>query len=140
MAIQKGPATVALLFLAGLMLRAWGAHAAAPSPAFHKCINTHTTNLAWSQCSDQEISRQEQLLSQAWETTFATMKRFSPQAAALLLQEQRAWVHYKDAACQYYASGAFGREGQVLDYGACKAALISQRIDDLTDLAKDADQ
>ncbi|HZT88914.1 MAG TPA: lysozyme inhibitor LprI family protein [Stellaceae bacterium] len=130
----------ALLFFAGLMLRACVAHAAEPSPAFTKCINTHTTNLAWSQCSDQEISRQEQRLSQAWKTTFAAMKHHSPKAAALLLQEQHAWVRYKNAACQYYASGTFGEEGKALDYGACKAALITQRIDDLKDLAKDADQ
>jgi uncharacterized protein YecT (DUF1311 family) len=134
------PATAAVRLLVGLMLWACAAYAAEPSPAVNKCINTHTTNLAWSQCSDQEIARQEQRLSQAWKTAFSAMQNFSPKAAALLLQEQRAWVHYKDAACQYYASGAFGEEGKALDYGACKAAVIAQRIHDLNDLAKDADQ
>lgn len=32
-----------------------------------------------------------------------------------------------------YANGDFGREGQVLHWGACRSAVVGQRADDLED-------
>ena len=63
------------------------------------------------------------------------MKKVSAQAAQSLLQEQRAWIQFKDAACKYYASGEFGREGQVLSFGACKGSIIADRVATLNVLA-----
>jgi uncharacterized protein YecT (DUF1311 family) len=39
------------------------------------------------------------------------MKKRPVRAAQTLLDAQRVWVKFKDAACLFYASGDFGREG-----------------------------
>ena len=54
------------------------------------------------------------------------------------LEEQRLWVKWKDASCTFYSDGqAFGREGQVLSYPACRAAVILQRTQFLEKFGKD---
>ena len=44
-----------------------------------------------------------------------------------LLEEQRAWIAFKEASCRFYASGSFGREGQVLSVPVRRAGIIAQR-------------
>jgi uncharacterized protein YecT (DUF1311 family) len=65
------------------------------------------------------------------------MKKVSNQSAQSLLDEQRSWVKFKDSACTFYNSGDFGREGQMLRYGECKASIVAQRVKALTGLATD---
>jgi len=43
------------------------------------------------------------------------------------LAEQRKWNIYKESSCLFYANGDWGRQGQVLDYAACRAEVIQER-------------
>ncbi len=113
--------------LLGLLL-ALGA-AKAQSPEWQKCVDATKTNVVWAQCGDAEIKRQEARLNAAWKKAFACFDGEAMAAAKQsFLEEQRLWVKWKDASCDFYSDGqAFGREGQVLSYPACRAAVIQQR-------------
>ena len=107
------------------------------SPEYQQCVVATDTNDGWAQCSDQEIERQEGRLEAVWNETFTLMKKIAPKSAEMLLDEQRAWVKYKDGACNFYGSGDFVREGQVISLGRCKAQNIADRIEALSQLAKE---
>jgi uncharacterized protein YecT (DUF1311 family) len=128
--------TVALLSL-GLL--AWVGAAKAQSPEWQKCVSATKTNVEWAQCGEAEIKRQEARLNAAWKQAFAC---FDGEAMAAskqsFLEEQRLWVKWKDASCDFYSDGqAFGREGQVLSYPACRAAVIQQRSQFLEKFGKE---
>ena len=50
-----------------------------------------------------------------------------------LLTEQRLWIAYKDRSCQWWLNER-GREGQVIHYPLCRAAVIENRIQILASL------
>jgi uncharacterized protein YecT (DUF1311 family) len=113
-----------------------GANAAELTPDYAKCIEGNETNVGWGQCSTDEIKRQEAFLAAAWKAAAARMKEMSPKGFAALLDEERQWIKLKDLACSYWGNGDFGREGQVLQFGSCKATLIAERVAYLKDLVK----
>lgn len=107
--------------------------AASPTTAlsadYKRCVDAHTTNRDWAVCGDQEIARQEAEVTDVWKAAYAAMKQNDPKAADDLLREQRAWIRFKDSACDYYYDDKMtGRESQVLDFAICKASLIAERI------------
>jgi len=108
-------------------------HQASADP-YSDCIDANATNAAWADCTETELKRQEALLTAAWKKASQSMKRFSEEGFKMLLEEQRAWIRYKDKACAFFGAGLFGREGTVLHYGSCMAKIISGRTSDLTSL------
>jgi uncharacterized protein YecT (DUF1311 family) len=126
--------SVAALVLSGSIYAAFGADL---SKEYTECLNSMTTNVQLEECSKQEIDRQEKSLTEAWKETYATMKKISERAAQTLLDEQRAWVKFKDAACLFFLSGDFDREGVVLRFGVCRAPIIAQRVEALKALMQD---
>ena len=111
----------------------------AQSKEWHSCIDGTKTNVEWAQCGEAEIDREEARLNSAWKQAFACFEGAEMAASKqAFLDEQRLWVKWKDASCNfYYADQAFGREGQVLDYPACRAAVIVQRTQFLQRFGKD---
>ena len=111
------------------------AHSAELSKQYSNCLNTTSTNVDWSACSNAEIDLQEKILKKVWKNVSKEMKTYSNDAFVALLDEQRAWIKYKDSACTYYTSRTdddtptFGREGMVLHYGACVASIIAERVE-----------
>lgn len=114
------------------------------SNSYEKCMKDKKTNQEWQNCTNQEVLLQEKLITKAWEDV---KKYFKDNEEIIdsfdeLLNEQRVWVKYKDAACEYYLAEAkdgrlvYGREGVVLHYGICKALVISDRVFYLQDLKK----
>ena len=126
---------------------AWGllaallaaSHAGAQSPELQKCVAGTKTNPEWAQCGEAEIKRQEARLNAAWKKAFACFDGESMAASKQsFLEEQRLWVKWKDASCGFYSDGqAFGREGQVLSYPACRAGVIQQRTQFLEKFGKE---
>ena len=57
-----------------------------------------------------------------------------------MIAEERAWVTYKEKSCALYANGDFGRDGQVLSWGACRSAVVGHRADELEDLIDELNQ
>jgi uncharacterized protein YecT (DUF1311 family) len=117
----------------------WASGAAAQSPELRKCIDSTKTNPDWSQCGEAEINRQEARLNAAWKQAFACFDSAEMSASKQdFLDEQRLWIKWKESSCKFYFEGqAFGREGQVLSYPACRAAVISQRTRFLEKFGKD---
>ena len=128
-----------VLLATGLVLVLDAGRASAQSPEWQKCIDATKSNMEWAQCGEAEIKRQETRLNAAWKQAFAC---FDGEAMAAskqsFLDEQRLWVKWKDASCNFYADGqAFGREGQVLSYPACRAGIIQQRTKFLEKFGKE---
>ncbi len=123
--------------IAVFCLAASTAHA--QSADWQKCVDSTKSNMEWAQCGEAEIKRQEARLNAAWKQAFACFEGDAMTGAKQsFLEEQRLWVKWKDASCNFYGDGqAFGREGQVLSYPACRAAVIQQRTRFLEKFGKD---
>lgn len=110
------------------------APAMAPKPAewhydgdaeYRRCIDqSDGTNVAFGACGGALIAREDVRLNAAWKRVYAPDRETK---LPDLLDEQRAWIRFKDTSCNFYASGSFGREGQVLSYPVCRAGIIAQR-------------
>ena len=102
---------------------------------YDKCIDASDgTNMAWGQCGSQWMERADKAMNTAWKELRKTV---DGDTAKALLDEQRAWNAYKEKSCLFYASGDFGREGQVLSYPACRAGVIEARTSDLKSYLSD---
>jgi len=112
------------------------------------CINRTSSNSDWDDCGVAEINRQEARLNSAWQKAlllFDGTDQTSRDAKASLIEEERLWIKWKDAACKFYypskpgdaSEGWAGREGEVLHAPGCKAAIISERATFLEDLVID---
>jgi uncharacterized protein YecT (DUF1311 family) len=112
----------------------------AQSTDWKKCVDATKTNFEWSQCGVAEINREEERVGAAWRKAFAC---FADSAAMKIakqkfLDEQRLWIKWKDASCNFYGEQeAFGREGSVLHFPQCRASVIIQRAEFLETFGKD---
>lgn len=106
------------------------------SEEYSKCLASTDTNADWSACATAELDRQEKQLTKAWDGAAAATKENSAESFQRLLDEQRAWIRYKDAACRYFSLVEFGRESQVLHFGICKARVIAHRVGELESLTE----
>lgn len=107
-----------------LVLSGLAGHALADDD-YDRCISdSDGTNAAWSECGGAWLEREDARLNEAWKRVFSG---FAGQSKADLLAEQRAWIAFKEASCLFYASGDFGREGQVLSFPSCRAGVTAER-------------
>ncbi|MDY0881932.1 lysozyme inhibitor LprI family protein [Dongia soli] len=119
---------IAAVFLAGTVL--WLAEGAAIPVAkaddiYDRCIDqSDGTNAAWSQCGAAFIKRADDNLNATWKRVYGAA---GGQTKQDLLAEQRKWNSFKETSCRFYANGDWGRQGQVLDYAACRAGVIEER-------------
>ena len=98
---------------------------------YMKCVDSTSTNPEWAGCGEVYLKDLDGALNAAWKKAYASLDGPS---RTQLLQEQRAWIKFKDASCQFYANGSFGREGQVLHFYGCRSAILKARISDLQGL------
>lgn len=75
-------------------------------------------------CGAAWVEREDRRLNAAWTIL---MTKVDADTKASLLAEQRAWIAFKDKACEFYVTGDYGQNGQMLDYPACRAEVIAQR-------------
>jgi uncharacterized protein YecT (DUF1311 family) len=123
--------------LAGALLSAGPASA---DDAYMKCIDNTSTNPEWAGCGEIYLKRLDDALNVAWKKAYESI---DGESRAQLLQEQRTWIKFKEASCQFYMNGSFGREGQVLHFYGCRGPVIKARISDLNgiyDLAHEGDE
>ena len=107
-----------------LVLAATASVAMADDP-YDRCIDqSDGTNAAWSQCGAAFIKRADDDLNATWKRVYGAANGQTKQD---LLAEQRKWNTFKEASCRFYANGDWGRQGQVLDYAACRAGVIAER-------------
>jgi len=127
-----------LLGLLGIILWAAGVQAqqgGKPAPAkssYDGCMERAFTNVEMQDCGSAELKRQEARLAATWKAAYASLMVDSVategerQARQALLEEQRAWIQYKDSSCNHWQHG-YGREGQVIDFYGCRIAVIKER-------------
>ena len=109
-----------------LVLGVLSVPALAADDEYRRCIDkSDGTNVAWSECGYAMLKRADDRLNAAWKTAIAAMPGEASRKA--LLDEQRAWIAYKEKSCTLYAGDDFGREGQVLSYPGCRADVIDAR-------------
>ncbi|MDQ8156984.1 MAG: DUF1311 domain-containing protein [Gemmatimonadota bacterium] len=103
---------------------------------YQACLNRANTNSDFSDCGGTELRRQEARLAATWRAVLAT---FEPDSGnpelpeeikkhqAAILAEQRAWLRFKTLSCMHWTE-AMGREGVVLHFPSCRAAVIADRV------------
>ncbi len=121
-----------LVLLSGALLMA---NAPSASDEWQKCVNSTVTNPDWASCGIDYLKRLDGELNVVWKKAYAALG--DPQSRAQMLEEQRAWLKFRDASCQFWANGQFGREGQVFHFAACRGAIIEARITGLKDMTID---
>ena len=93
---------------------------------YQRCVDAAgATNAAWSECGARWIERADAELNATWKDLRPILEGDAAQA---MLHEQRAWNAFKEKSCLFWASGEFGREGQVINYPACRAEVIEARV------------
>ena len=127
-----------LLGLLGIILWAASAQAqqrAKPAPAkssYDVCMERAQTNVDYQDCGSAELKRQEARLAATWKAAYASLIVDSEvtdeerQARQALLEEQRAWIRYKDLSCLHWQHG-YGREGQVIHFYLCRINVLKER-------------
>jgi uncharacterized protein YecT (DUF1311 family) len=113
--------------ITGLLVLASAASASADN-AYSKCIDKTSTNPEWQECGEVYLKRLDDTLNTSWKKAYASLEG---ESRAQLLEEQRAWIKFKETSCRFYANGSFGREGEVLHFYGCKAEVLKARISDL---------
>ncbi|MGY6246113.1 lysozyme inhibitor LprI family protein [Bosea thiooxidans] len=102
---------------------------AAADEAYKRCIDgSDGTNSAWGACGGEWVAREDAKLNAAWKRLYEAS---GAETKKDLLDEQRAWNAFKEKSCRFYGNGDFGREGQVLQFPACRAEVIAQRTEAL---------
>jgi uncharacterized protein YecT (DUF1311 family) len=115
-----------------LVALAWAGPARADG-AYSHCIERSSGNLQQARCGEAYLWRLEVALNAAWKRTEAALNTRSRKE---LLEEQRAWLKFRDSSCLFWANGSFGRDGQVIRFFECRAAITAARVSDLNRVAK----
>jgi uncharacterized protein YecT (DUF1311 family) len=119
---MKAMIAPALGFFAAALM--WASPASADD-AYSQCIDHTSTNPEWAGCGEAYLRRLDSALNAAWKKANASV---DGQSRKDLLAEQRAWLKFRDSSCLFWANGSYGREGQVLHFYGCRAAVIEARI------------
>jgi len=94
-------------------------------------------------CAGKELDRADAGLNAAWKQAMAGARRDdadrlppgAPPRAGLLLDAQRKWIAYRDAACEAQSTLFYGGTGQTLLGTTCLTKLTQQRTADLREFA-----
>ena len=100
--------------------------------AWATCIDrSGGTNLEWGKCTGAEVDREDRILNATWKRVSALA---DGKTRVDLIAEQRAWLKYKEVSCNMWANGDWGRQGQVLSWGMCRAGVIATRVQELREI------
>lgn len=119
------------------------------SDDYRKCAAAAQDNPAQSQCSTQEIDRQEAKLAAALKEARVLLKRDNasahednpmmaiPDSVKQFDTAQDAWQKYRAVACEVYKNAAWGRETFTVSYPLCVAQVIAERTQAVQGLIKE---
>lgn len=91
------------------------------------CTNAITQG-EMNQCAAQEKKAADDELNRLYKQITARLKD-NPEAKQLLVKAQRAWIGFRDAECNFSASGVEGGSVYPLIYGNCVTALTKARVE-----------
>ncbi|MCH2497369.1 MAG: DUF1311 domain-containing protein [Erythrobacter sp.] len=122
--------TLASLSVSSLLLGLSATSAKADS-YLDKCIAAGSGSSSHHyKCATEFMAREDKALNQTWRRVYGSLDDGIAKTA--LLEEQRAWIKYKDASCELYEDSAqFGSIGWSVSRPMCKIKVIQQRIREL---------
>ena len=95
------------------------------------CLDTAQTNPEFAACSATKIKQADSRMTVAWRSLLADAGGSKTADGQLLLNEQRAWIAFREKACREFFGPQAGREAQVLHGPLCIANIIEDRAKDL---------
>lgn len=109
--------------------------ARADDQAYRACVGKAGTNgPALASCGADSIRRAEAALGPALKAALADMPGKAARQA--LVEEQEAWVAFRDKSCLLYAGGDFARDAELVSFAVCRSGVIAARtkyLERLTD-------
>lgn len=106
------------------------------------CSNA-MTQLEMNQCANMDFQAADAELNMIYKKAMEKMREtdsYLPDnlkgAAETLRDAQRAWIPYRDKACEAYGFLARGGSMEPMLYSNCLADLTSQRVKDLQELVE----
>lgn len=97
------------------------------APQAQECANA-TTQGDMNQCAAQENKAADNELNSLYKQITTRLKD-NPEAKQLLVKAQRTWIGFRDAECNFSASGVEGGSVYPLIYSNCITALTKARIE-----------
>lgn len=111
------------------LLFALGTTGASADDLYNKCMDAADgTNPGFAKCGGDRVARADTELNKVWNELYSGSQDRSKKD---LLAEQRLWNVYKKKSCSFFGSGDWGREGQVIQFPACRAEVIEMRTNQL---------
>jgi len=87
-----------------------------------------------NKCADQDLIKADKKLNSLYQKL---ERRLSDNnAKKLLTTSQRAWIKFRDAECDFSASGTEGGTIQPMIYATCRAILTTDRSKQLSEYLK----
>ncbi|MGN8278541.1 lysozyme inhibitor LprI family protein [Pseudomonas sp. SMV71] len=91
------------------------------------CANAITQG-EMNQCAAQQYKAADKELNDLYKQITARLKD-DPKAKQLLVKAQRAWIGFRDAECEFSASGVEGGSVYPLIYTDCMTAQTKARVE-----------
>lgn len=100
--------------------------ARADDAAFRGCVDkAGADEAALMRCSDERVKRANAALDVVWTATLAEMPGEASRKA--LVEEQAAWVAFRDKSCVGFLSSDFPRNVGAVTFAVCRADVIMAR-------------
>lgn len=101
-----------------------------------KCINASKgTNVEYSKCYGAALQRADDRLNSAWEVALADVGGRESEGGKALVNEQRAWIKFKEQACRFYWTRDFGSLHRSIIGPDCALDIVKARISQLEDIS-----
>ena len=94
---------------------------------YRDCFDEARDDSAMRACGDEWIAREETALNAAWR---ALLPLIDGDRRAALLEEQRAWVRFKDLSCAYLTD-YYGSMAPNVFFARCRARILAERTAEL---------
>ena len=98
-------------------------------PALAGCEDTATTQADLNDCAAQSFEKSDTALNGLYRQIMQRLGKGSAEARQLVAA-QRAWIAFRDAECDFAASGVEGGSIYPMTVVNCRDALTQKRIDD----------
>ncbi|NJM51461.1 MAG: DUF1311 domain-containing protein [Sphingomonadales bacterium] len=98
-------------------------------------MKTAQTSLDMSDCGTKWNKRAEERLLIGWRAAMAAVGGKDSDAGNSLLDEQRAWIKFKDLSCGFYYADDFGSMHRSIFAPQCRNNIIEIRAKQLSEIA-----
>ena len=102
----------------------------APGAARAGCEDDAATQAALNDCAGQSFAKSDAALNGLYREIMQRLGKQAPEARKLVAA-QRAWIAFRDAECDFAASGVEGGSIYPMTVVNCRDTLTQKRIDDL---------